>query len=645
MLKRNLSSDDQKLLSELTSLVIENLEDRTFGTKELVRNSGMSRSQLYRKIQKLTGKSTTRFIRDIRLEESLNYLKSEDFTIAEIASKVGFSSPSYFSKAFKDLYSRTPGDFREQGQIKDLKPVGHKEGPRKLELFSNLIALAVLVFILGLLIRSADSNFSSVSRAATISPKNSIAVLPLENKSGNTEVDYMTYGISDALISHLSQSEVFGRVVPMIRVMELNASRASAHDLAGQLGVDHLITGSLETFGNNFQINLQCLQAADNRVIWQQSYQINPGSEDIFKFQDRVAESVMKALDLGEGSNEQRPGKYDHGTNDPEAYRAYLKAQYTAANSSTENMKKALPLYRKALSIDPQYTDAYVGLASLWLFGSAVWGMSNPEQGWQKAEALLLTAQDIDPTDPNITYALMTGAFYYEWNFDYVEAIYDPEDEFSMLAIDFDYLIKTGRYQLARKNVLKALEDNPDNGGAYPLLAMHALVTNQPKEALAILDEQYLKYPKDLFFLRESTKCYLLLGEDQKAKKIREVIQSRFNEEAPIYFWFEAVLAHRSKDENSAKKNLEILEAKYAESPAGSPAWFMAMYYFLKEDLEKGFTWLRRSYESREVEMTWLKVEPILKPYRDHPVYLELLEAMNFPEGDFKRRKSTTIIP
>ena len=645
MLKRNLSSDDQKLLSELTSLVIKNLEDRNFGTKELVHHSGMSRSQLYRKIQKLSGKSTTRFIRDIRLESSLNYLKQEEFTIAEIASKVGFSSPSYFSKAFKDRYSRTPGDFRDQGQIQELKSAGSSPMPRKFELWINLIGLAVMVFILGLLLKSSDINTHKVTQTATISQKNAIAVLPLENKSGNTEVDYMTYGISDALISHLSQSEVFGRVVPMIRVMELNSSRYSAIDIAEKLGVDHLIYGTLQTFGDDFQINLQCMQVADNTVIWQQSYQINPGSEDIFTFQDRVAESVMKALNLGEGLNEKVPGKYDHGTREPEAYRAYLKAQYTAANSSTENMKKALPLYRKALSIDPQYTDAYVGLASLWLFGSAVWGMSNPEQGWQKAEALLLTAQDIDPTDPNITYALMTGAFYYEWDFDYVEAIYDPEDEFSMLAIDFDYLIKTGRYELARRNVLKALEDNPDNGGAYPLLAMHALVTDQRNEARAILDEQYLKYPKDLFFLRESAKCYLLLGEDQKAKKILDFIQARFNEEAPIYFWFEAVLAHRSKDDTSARENLEILEQKYAESPAGSPAWFIAMYHFLNEDPETGYIWLRRSYESREVEMTWLKVEPILKPYRDHPVYRELLEAMKFPEGDFKRRKSTTIIP
>ncbi len=70
----------------------------------------------------------------------------------------------------------------------------------------------------------------------------------------------------------------------------------------------------------------------------------------------------------------------------------------------------------------------------------------------------------------------------------------------------------------------------------------------------------------------------------------------------------------------------------YDEISSGSPAWFLALYYSVLGDDQSTFEWLEKSYERHEVEMTWLKMEPLLDPYKKDPRYLDPLVRMNFPQ-------------
>ena len=103
-------SMNQSFLQSLKDIVLSNLENEQFGAEDLAKEMGLSRSQIHRKLQKVNGKSITQFIREIRLDVAVDLLKKEVGTASEIAYKVGFSSPAYFTKCFHEHFGYTPGE-------------------------------------------------------------------------------------------------------------------------------------------------------------------------------------------------------------------------------------------------------------------------------------------------------------------------------------------------------------------------------------------------------------------------------------------------------------------------------------------------------------------------------------------------------
>jgi AraC-like DNA-binding protein len=105
-----LTDNEKELLERLTQITLENLDNENFGGAELAMHAGMSISTLNRRLHKITSKPTSQFIREIRLKNAMELLIQQTGTAAEIAYKVGFGSPSYFSKCFHDFYGFPPGE-------------------------------------------------------------------------------------------------------------------------------------------------------------------------------------------------------------------------------------------------------------------------------------------------------------------------------------------------------------------------------------------------------------------------------------------------------------------------------------------------------------------------------------------------------
>jgi AraC-like DNA-binding protein len=108
---KDLSRLDRKFLNKISQIVEEHLEKEELTVEELSQLLGLSRVHVYRKIKKLTGMSVSEFVRSVKLKLSLNLIKTNGKTIAEIAYEVGFSSPSYFTKCFKDQFGISPSEF------------------------------------------------------------------------------------------------------------------------------------------------------------------------------------------------------------------------------------------------------------------------------------------------------------------------------------------------------------------------------------------------------------------------------------------------------------------------------------------------------------------------------------------------------
>jgi len=103
-------SIENDFLNKITEIIIENVSNEQFGVSELAQEIGMSRSNLLRKVKKLTDISVSQFIRQVRLEQAMEMLNEDSFTVSEVSYKVGFGSTSYFIKCFHDYYGYPPGE-------------------------------------------------------------------------------------------------------------------------------------------------------------------------------------------------------------------------------------------------------------------------------------------------------------------------------------------------------------------------------------------------------------------------------------------------------------------------------------------------------------------------------------------------------
>ncbi len=99
-------------INKVKQIILKNIQDEKFGVQNLASEMSVSRSQILRKVKASTNKSVNYLIREIRLNEALKLLREDYFTASEIAFKVGFNSPSYFSKCFHDYYGFPPGDVK-----------------------------------------------------------------------------------------------------------------------------------------------------------------------------------------------------------------------------------------------------------------------------------------------------------------------------------------------------------------------------------------------------------------------------------------------------------------------------------------------------------------------------------------------------
>ncbi|WP_372975506.1 helix-turn-helix domain-containing protein [Muriicola sp.] len=116
-------------ISKAREIVLDNLLNPQFGVEMLARELGVSRSELYKRVKKIENKSASQFIRETRLEKALELLKTDSYSIGEIAYMVGFNSPTYFSTAFKDYYGYSPSGSQENGLHSDpvlSRPVSKK---------------------------------------------------------------------------------------------------------------------------------------------------------------------------------------------------------------------------------------------------------------------------------------------------------------------------------------------------------------------------------------------------------------------------------------------------------------------------------------------------------------------------------------
>jgi TolB-like protein/AraC-like DNA-binding protein/Tfp pilus assembly protein PilF len=372
---------DQIFIRKLTAIVLANLENEQFGVDEVSRQMGMTYSKIKQKIKSINNQSLSQFIREIRLKRAMEMLQLGEATVSEIAIRVGFGSSTYFIKCFHDYYGFPPGEVKKR----EISESGHEEnilnqGAAKQEqkkpirqVIVSLLPWALLVctfiIIAVLLVFYIQGRRQSEALAKL---EKSVAVLPFINDSPNDSTTYFINGIMEEVLTNLQKIKDF-RVLSRNSVEQFrNNTSRSTPEIAKKLGVNYIVEGAGQKYGNTFRLRVQLIKAAKEGHLWAESYEKEiKETKDIFNIQSRIAQAIASELKAIIAPEEKQLIEKS-ATESLTAYDFYLRGKeeqnkYMESIPSTRiSLDRANELFKKALEYDTSFARAYVGMAQVY---------------------------------------------------------------------------------------------------------------------------------------------------------------------------------------------------------------------------------------------------------------------------------------
>ncbi|MDF9798145.1 adenylate cyclase [Catalinimonas alkaloidigena] len=630
------SSLDHAFLEKLTDVVLQNLNNEQFGVQDLSAQVGISRSHLHRKLKLLRGKSVSRFIREVRLNEAIKLLQQDAGTASEIAYRVGFNSPTYFHRCFRKHYGYAPGEIKNRKyeskslnpslsdthkHITHTKPFLHPEvGKVRQTKRYRVIFLILLLLVL-------VSTFIYFYYQ-TVPSQKSIAVLPLHNFTGEEDQEYFVNGFHDALIGSLGQISAL-RVISRTSTLRYQESNMLLQDIARELGVDAIVEGSVMGTGNQIRIQLQLIEAfPEEQHLWAQDYQQEISG--IIALQNDVVKNIAREIQVTLTPEEELLLDVAPKVN-PDAYRAYLKGVFYWDRLTEEDLNTSLQYFELAKTLDPENALAYAGVCLVWI-GRLQQGLVPYEKGIISLQTAARKALKLDSTLAEVHYILGGSGCWVGWD-----------------------------YEEAEKSLRKAIALNPNYSAARAYLSHVLIILNKPEEAMEQIalameldpfnDLYRALYGMDLNFTRQYDKAIALFGEDLK-KDVNHLValstlrtsyhmKSMYQEALEVWKVSYAKRAdqgamralEKGAEEGGYHRALEKL-AEYlierSESTYVTP-WRIATLYTRAGNKVEALKWLEKAYEAHDSNMPYIGVDPIFDILRPEERYQSLLEKMNLP--------------
>lgn len=348
---------ENDFLNLLTVIIGENLSDENFGVSELAREVNMSRSNLLRKINKLTKLSASQFIRQVRLKKAMELLRQTSMNVSEVSYQVGFASPSYFIKCFREYYGYPPGEVGKRLNEPAIPAAASLR--RKAGSMPAFIAIACCV-----LIGVALFFYLRSSAPAPEALEKSIAVLPFKNDSNDSTNIYLINGLMESTLNNLQKIRDV-RVTSRTSSEKYRNTSKSISEMASELNVNYFVEGSGQKIGDKIVLNIQLIEASTDRHLWAKQYRRE--AKDIFELQEEVAKNIAEEIQvILTPEEEEQIGK--RPTYNLVAYDYYLKGRELFFQSTGESLRAAIPFYQKAIEEDNEFALAYAEATMVYFY-------------------------------------------------------------------------------------------------------------------------------------------------------------------------------------------------------------------------------------------------------------------------------------
>lgn len=316
----------------------------------------------------------------------------------------------------------------------------------------------------------------------------SLAVLPLQNLSGDPAEDYFADGMTDALITNLAQSNSL-KVISSTSSMRYKNSHRVLPDIGRELSVGLILEGSVARFGNHMRVSAQLVDATTDRHLWARQY--DRDVHDVLQLQSEIASAV--ALEVTGTLNSLAEIPASTRRVNPQAYQAYLKGKYFLDKWSQDGFAKARGYFEESINLDPNFADAYAGLAEYYAT-MAFMGLAQPRDDWLRAEELLAKTLAMDAR--SVKAHTLLGMIKLQFRCDPSEAKKELEyalqlNPSDMGALDFHsyYLLEIGQKDQAIMEKQRVLDHDPLSVRTNAEMGLYLIDAGRTEEAISALQK------------------------------------------------------------------------------------------------------------------------------------------------------------
>jgi TolB-like protein/AraC-like DNA-binding protein/tetratricopeptide (TPR) repeat protein len=519
---------ENDFLTQLRAMVGQNIANENFGVSELADAMNMSRSNLLRKVKKLTNLSVSQLISQERLQRGMELLRTSSSNVSEISHQVGFSSTSYFIKCFREYYGYPPGEVGKRANEPEPVPVAPPpatEGNKKL----------ILVGAVGLILVLVIGWFIYYQWPLTPTPRaeKSIAVLPFINDSNDSTNIYLINGLMESTLNNLQKIKDL-RVLSRTSTEKYRNNARTIPEMAKELNVTYFVEGSGQKIGDRIVLTIQLIDGSSDRHLWSRQYRREV--KDIFALQQEISKDIAEEIQAVITPDEKtRIEKIP--TQNTEAYDSFLKGLDLLTKGGDANLKKAIPYFQEATRQDKSFALAYAcaGIACYYLDIYKSEKQYVDDLGNYADKALLY--------DPKLGEGLTAKAMYYLLRKEYNQAVpylekgleYNPNStQIIGLLADFyaNYLPNTGKYL---EYALKGLQLDANSGDSVSISYFHLRLANAliqtgfVDESLKHLDRSLEYFPNNAF--ARYVRAFVVYAKNENLRETRQLLLVEFKKD------------------------------------------------------------------------------------------------------------------
>ena len=457
-------------------------------------------------------------------------------------------------------------------------------------------------------------------------PEKSIAVLPFDNLSGDPDNAYFCEGVQDEILTRLAKVSDL-KVISRTSTQHFKSSPDNLPQIAKQLGVMHVLEGSVQKSNDQVRVNVQLINAMTDAHLWAETF--DRKLTDIFAVESEIAKTIADTLQVKLSGSEQH-AMAARPTENTQAHQLYLKGRFFWNKRTGNDLKKSVDYFEQAIAADPNYALAYAGVADAYVFLPGYTACA-PRDCYPKAMAAAKKALELDGTLAEAHTTLALALWYYDFDFsrankEFQRAIeLNPNYATGHQQYGNNTLSALGRFDEAIAEGKRAVELDPLSLVINADLGMNYYYARRYDEAISQLRKTLEMDPG--YYYAHVNLGQVLAGKRAFGEAISEYQKARALNDDPFVL---GLLGHAYASSGNKTEALKILDQlKEVSRQRYVSLYSFAIVYLALDDKQEALRWLEQSYQDRAgADIGWIRVDSLLDPLRDDPRFEALAEKI-----------------